>query len=136
MKIVDQKTVGAIAKRLRLDTGYSQEMVAYALNMNRSGYSYKEIGKTAFSLYDLQRLAILYGISTDVFFQLAPYPEQSRAVRVKRKVSPNVGRVGELAKDEKKLIELLRIYHSFTGTDRLIKQLQKTVEEELMLKTS
>ena len=51
--------------RLRNDCGFSQDQIAQKLRINRSTYSYYEIGKTQPSLENLAVLSKIYGITVD-----------------------------------------------------------------------
>ena len=131
MNIVDQKTMGKIARKLRMTTGYPQDMVAYLLSLHRSSYSYKEQGKSAFSTDDLQRLAALYQVPIDTFFIPELAGEIPMGRRVKRKPSLAATDLGKLSKEERTLIGLIRFSQAGTEEEELTKCLQEWVRKEI-----
>lgn len=68
MKKIDNKSLGQMIRRLRVERGYSQADVACVLHCCRSAYSYKESGDTMFNLIDLQQLAEFFEIPPETFF--------------------------------------------------------------------
>ena len=131
MKIVDQKTMGKIAKKLRMTTGYPQDMVADVLLVTRATYSYKELGKSAMSTEDIQRLAALYQVPIDTFFAPELAEEIPMGRRIKRKPSMAVETLGKLSKEERKLIGLLRFSQSQSESEEMTKRLQELVRKEI-----
>ena len=131
MEIVDQKTIAQIVKKLRMETGYSQEMVADVLKLCRSSYSYKEQGTTAMSTDDLQRLAALYQVPIDTFFTPELSEGGTAGERIKRKPAQDVKNLTALSKEERELIGLLRFSQFSTEKKELTKWLQKLVRKEI-----
>ena len=135
MNIIDQKTISQIAKRLRFQAGYSQEMVAYLLSMHRSPYSYKEQGVTAFNTDDLQRLAVLYQVPIDIFFTPELSEGDTAGERIKRKPARDVKNLAALSKKERELIGLIRFFQSRSEGEELTKRLQELVRQEMEKET-
>ncbi len=59
-------------RTIRLNCGYTQQAVAKNLGMDRSTYSYYEIGKTLPDIIVLKKLAVIFDIPPALFF----YPER------------------------------------------------------------
>lgn len=57
--------LGARLRKYRLENGYSQNHIANILGIERSTYTYYEVGKTTPVIFDLMRLADLYGTNLD-----------------------------------------------------------------------
>ena len=57
--------LGARLRKYRLENGYSQNHIANILGIERSTYTYYEVGKTTPVVFDLMRLANLYGTNLD-----------------------------------------------------------------------
>ncbi len=57
--------LGARLRKYRLENGYSQNNIANILGIERSTYTYYEVGKTTPVVFDLMRLADLYGMKLD-----------------------------------------------------------------------
>lgn len=63
---MDQKrTLGEHLRAFRRENGYSQSHIANILGVERSTYTYYEVGKTTPVVFDLMRLADLYGTTLD-----------------------------------------------------------------------
>ena len=131
MNIVDQKTMGKIARRLRMKAGYPQDMVADVLLVTRATYSYKELGRSAMSTEDIQRLAALYQVPIDTFFTLELADGNSAGKRVKRKSAQTIAELGKLSKEERRLIGLLRVFQSHSEGEEMTKRLQELVRQEI-----
>ena len=57
--------LGARLRKYRVENGYSQNHIANILGIERSTYTYYEVGKTTPVIFDLMRLADLYGTGLD-----------------------------------------------------------------------
>lgn len=57
-------------KQCRIDAGFTQEQVSNALNISQETISQYETGARKISLYTAKRLADLYSVSIDDFFNL------------------------------------------------------------------
>ncbi len=65
MELNARTLLGLRLRKFRKDNGYSQSHIANVLGIERSTYTYYEIGKTIPVVFDLMRLADLYSISMD-----------------------------------------------------------------------
>lgn len=70
----DIKASGERIRSLRTQSGYTQEKIAHALNIDRSFYSRIESGKNGCSVDLLVQLADLFGVSLD-YLVLGKYGE-------------------------------------------------------------
>ncbi len=131
MGFVDRQTLGETVRKFRIDIGYSQDSLAKALDCSRSAYSYKEGGKCAFSIEDLQQLAVVFRIPLEAFFQPELYPEKETGMRVRRKPVDPPEQIGDLRMEERALISRLRKLEEKLDSDDLIEKFWKTVEKEL-----
>jgi len=103
-------------KEYRLLCSYSQQQVADVLNIHRSTYSYYELGKTEPSIENIRVLAGIFGVSLNDLLEvelpasLQPgmsdpgYDGEFEYLNEDR-----VNRVGDLTRDEKKLIMRFRL---------------------------
>ncbi len=64
-----KKGVCSKIKDLREEKGFSQEIVAEKLNISQSSYSKKEMGKQKFSLEEIERIALIFGVSLTTIIQ-------------------------------------------------------------------
>lgn len=100
-------------KRYRLQVGYTQRNVAEVLNISRSTYTYYELGKTSPDPATLNRIAKLFGVSVEEFFEDAPASQSSMlydsgAKRVKKIVKADPEKIGDLTTSEKSIVAFLR----------------------------
>ena len=58
-------TLGERLRNFRKENGYAQSHIANILGIERSTYTYYEVGKTVPVIFDLMRLADLYGTTLD-----------------------------------------------------------------------
>lgn len=58
-------TLGERLRNFRKENGYSQSHLANILGIERSTYTYYEVGKTVPVIFDLMRLADLYNVTLD-----------------------------------------------------------------------
>ncbi len=63
---------GVIIKTLRGKLGYSQEAIAGYLSAKREMISYYETGAREVPLETLEKLAPLFGVDVDIFFNEQP----------------------------------------------------------------
>lgn len=103
---------------------YSQAEIAMILGIERSTYSYYESGKTVPIIFDLTRLASLYGITvdrlvsggqSDALQALHDSGKPLRAVVRRRQKSLPVETLSELSSDER---QLLGFYRSASAQER------------------
>ena len=109
--------VSATLKTLRKANGFTQKQIADKLNIDRSTYSYYELGKINPSISSMVILADLYGISLDeiVHYDEAMSSSQTAASPVAGYESTLV-----LSEDEKKLVTSYRQLSSDAKEDVLI----------------
>lgn len=88
---------------------YSQQQVADCLNIDRSTYSYYESGRTEPSIDNLKKLASIFGVSIlDLLEVDKPMVTMVRDESIYDEPVPTV-RIGELTKEEQKLIMRFRM---------------------------
>lgn len=63
--------------------GVTQENIASYIGVGRSTYAYYETGKTLPSVFQIDRIAVLYGVTINDL--LAAYPDEAEAVRLLEK---------------------------------------------------
>ena len=97
--------VSTTLKTLRKANGFTQKQIADKLNIDRSTYSYYELGKINPSISSMVILADLYGISLDEIVHYDDAAASSFAA-----ASPAAGYESSpvLSEDEKKLIASYR----------------------------
>lgn len=99
-------------KRYRLQVGYTQKNVAEILNISRSTYTYYELGKTSPDPATLNRIARLFGLSVEEFFDdeaaRADMLFDSGAKRVSKKIKADPEKIGDLTSNEKSIVAFLR----------------------------
>lgn len=106
---------------LRSDCGFSQDQIAQKLRINRSTYSYYEIGKTQPSLENLTVLSRIFGVTVDelisvdlsvvqssgkTFEPAMPFADSPVDAESDRRIDRLVGttKSSDLSHDEKTLI--------------------------------
>ncbi len=108
-----EESLAAKLRRHRLQVGYTQGNVADVLNITRSTYTYYESGRTSPDPATLNRIAKLFGVSIEEFFNdepsqdvlLDPMGEKRRAPK---KVKANPEKIAELAAGERSVIAFMR----------------------------
>ena len=119
-------TLGERLRNFRKENGYSQSHLANILGIERSTYTYYEVGKTVPVIFDLMRLADLYsttlddllGFHADSSDPLAfgdPRQPVKAPVRRKSKESYLNEVVQDLSSEER---QLLAYYRSATPSER------------------
>ena len=96
-------------RAVRLACGFSQHNVAMALEVNRSTYTYYEVGRTMPDVPTLKKLADIFSIPAEAFL----YPEDFSSLgatgrRRPRKPCLNPTCLGQLSPAEKSLIACYR----------------------------
>ena len=98
-------------RELRIKSGYTQNQIAKILNIDRSTYSYYEIGKTMPDISVLLTLAKIFNISISELladesgpYSVADSGAKSDYVRGKK----NSSHIYELSPEEKELVGLYR----------------------------
>lgn len=113
--LIDKKLIlSQNLKTLRLNRGFTQNDIAGVLGLNRSTYTYYEMGKTLPDILVLHKLARFYDISLDALFQSISKLHESR-MRPKKIVIEEVSEICGLSKDERSIVAILRSKgHSYT----------------------
>lgn len=132
MKWIQAEEIAAAVKNLRSSAGFLQRTVADALGYSRSAYSYKEAGKIAFTLTDLQMLAGILDIPPDVFFHPELFSESVEKVREVFSDPDHLKptSIRELSANEQGLISMLRLYKLSTGNDSLLERFLSVARKE------
>lgn len=108
--------VSSTLRTLRKANGFTQKQIADKLNIDRSTYSYYELGKISPSISSLVTLSELYGITLDEMVHYESSPAYNRAAN-----SAAVYEVNNiLSEDEKKLVSCYRKLDSEAKEDVLI----------------
>lgn len=71
---------------LRVSAGFSQENVAAALGVSRPTYTYYELGKTVPSAVMLGKLALIFKIPVEVFFDPSRFPKLPSEKKCQKRV--------------------------------------------------
>ena len=110
---VQNEDLATKLKRYRLQVGFTQKNVAEILNVSRSTYTYYELGKTSPDPATLNRIARLFGLSVEEFFEDEMFSQadmlyDSGAKRVSKKVKADPEKIGDLTTSEKSIEAYLR----------------------------
>ena len=98
-------------RELRIKSGYTQNQIAKILNIDRSTYSYYEIGKTTPDISNLMTLAKIFNISISELLADEPGPyiiADSGAKTDYIRGKKNSSHIYELSQTEKELVGLFR----------------------------
>lgn len=104
--------IGERLRELRVKSGFTQVQIAKILNIDRSTYSYYEIGKTTPDVSTLMSLAKIFNISMDNL--LADEIPHKGVAQKKPAVNylfskKNTSHIYELSGEEKELVGLFRV---------------------------
>lgn len=127
--------IGNRLRELRLKFGYTQSSVAEVLGLNRSTYSYYELGVTRPDPIILGKLAAYYGAPIDVFYDESvplelPVTELTdRWRRTSRTSAIDPEKIGQLLPSERALILLLRS-NGIISAKTVLEELRKYIERE------
>ena len=131
----DPNFIGNRLRELRMIFGFTQGSVAEVLGVNRSTYSYYELGTTRPDPVVLGILADLYRVPVDVFYveslpmgdlpQVLASPNR-RTSRTASGFDPK--KVGELLPEERSLILLLRA-NGFVSCEEVLTKLKAHVDK-------
>lgn len=107
---MSQNILGESLRRLREKSGYTQQQIANVLNIDRSTYSYYELGKTSPDISTLLTLAGIFSVSLEELLGQEPsLPAfHDSNARIRRKESANHSHIYDLRKDELQLIAYFR----------------------------
>lgn len=131
----EEQKKGSLAAWLhifRVLSGYSQKNVADFLNVNRSTYTYYELGKTMPDPVTLDRIARIFGVPLEAFFS----EESPEAVlgdpgvkpkRSPKKVKLTPAKIGDLTSGEKSIVAYLR--DKQLPADKVLEALKKRFDE-------
>lgn len=104
--------IGERLRELRVKSGFTQSQIAKILNIDRSTYSYYEIGKTTPDVSTLMSLTTIFNISMDSLLA----DEISHKGLAQKKPAANylfskknTSHIYELSGEEKELVGLFRI---------------------------
>ena len=78
------ETIGERLKRLRKINGFTQQLVADALNLDRSTYTYYEVGKTEPNHRTTIKLARIFEVSVQEIITGEPVPASGETKNVQR----------------------------------------------------
>lgn len=106
--------ISSTLKALRKANGFTQAQIAQKLNIDRSTYSYYELGKINPGVGSLIILAKLYGISID---EIVNYDESAPSLS---NVASAQSEYSALSEDESKLIASYRLLSNEAKEDVLI----------------
>lgn len=98
-------------RRLRIQSGLTQQAVADALHVNRATYTYYETGTTTPSVERLGKIAEILGVSELHLAGLLQAPFETELLdtrRAPKKVAGSPEHVGQLTPQEKSLIARYR----------------------------
>ncbi len=109
--------VSATLKVLRKANGFTQKQIADKLNIDRSTYSYYELGKINPSISSMVILADLYGISLD---EIVHYDDAVSSSLTAASPAAAYESTPILSEDEKKLIASYRKLSNAAKEDVLI----------------
>ncbi len=121
-------------KKLRENSGYTQQQVANALSIERSTYTYYETGKTTPDIKTLSKLAKIFNVS---FAEMLENEERERQFRLQDFSHDlycdydlkNSDYIYELSKNEKAVISLYRALPNEAQSD-ILDYLKKEVDSK------
>jgi repressor LexA len=85
--------IGKNIKRLRREAGYSQEQLARKLNVTQGAVSHWEQGSANPDMSLLKKLAELFNVSTDAFFDEKPLRDLDGLTPIRRAAVPILGTI-------------------------------------------
>lgn len=120
-------------KKLRENNGYTQQQIANALNIERSTYTYYEIGKTTPDINTIIKLAKIFNVSYEELFENEEKDVEKSLNDSGDDLyccydSKNFDHIYELSKREKTLISLYRVLPDKIQDDFVLK-LKKEVDK-------
>lgn len=123
----ENKSLGVKLRQLRVNSGYTQQNIADALNINRSTYTYYETGKTTPDISTLQALSKIFKVHIDAFLEEEPTRSlaSTEGRRPKKIPSDDPKKIGDLSSDEKLLIAMLR-----TAGDKDLEEMIRLINEK------
>lgn len=108
-----EESLASKLRRHRLRVGYTQGNVAEVLNITRSTYTYYESGRTSPDPATLNRIAKLFGVSVEEFFNDEPsqdvlFDPEGEKRRAPKKVKSDPEKIAELATGERSVVAFMR----------------------------
>ena len=124
--------IGQQLKMLRELNNLTQRQVAEILNIDRSTYSYYELGKTRPDIYMITKLARVYNVSTDYLLE---FDQKTNSVlhddSIEYKHSyPNIRYLSELRLEEQQLVLYFRQLKD-EDKEKVLEEVKKAYETEL-----
>ncbi|OCN02523.1 helix-turn-helix transcriptional regulator [Caproicibacter fermentans] len=110
-------------RELRIKSGYTQNQIAKILNIDRSTYSYYEIGKTMPDVSALMILAKVFNISINELLEDESRPHSVADSGIRSDYvhgKKNSSHIYELSPQEKELVGLFRAYPDDQKTSLLL----------------
>ena len=141
MANIVKKKLPELLRRYRENCGLSQGQVAEALSVDRSTYTYYEIGKTAPSINTMMKLIRILNIPYVEFLQCVNGgelageavnlgdPEQARPVAAKKRTTFEREKIYELSADEQQLVINYRMLPKSQQRE-LLKRMGNRLKEE------
>jgi len=113
-------------KKYRENSGYTQQQMADALNIDRSTYAYYETGKTNPSLGTLMKIKDILNVSLEDLLESEPKKKRFHDSEYEKE---SFDHVYELNKKEKSLVSL---YRSFSPDvqDKILKNVSEEKKKE------
>lgn len=127
---MDRKEIAQNIKRLRENSGYTQQQVADVLNVDRSTYAYYELGKILPSIETIYSLSRVFNVH---YSELLGEERKER-----KKFTDSAGReyqkgapinVYELTKDEKTMVMYFRMLNQEEKENTIQKMVEKVAEK-------
>lgn len=115
-------------RKFRQAAGFSQRNVAESLRINRSTYSYYELGKTMPDVSTLNRIANIFGVPVEEFFASEEEGSSFRDVRdtqAEKQIYDNPSHIEQLSQDERLLIALLRSTTLFSAKETVVSLMEE-----------
>lgn len=118
-------------RQIRKEHGYSQQNIADILGIDRTTYTYYEIGTTSPSIYTLKKLSAVYGVTIDYLAggeeEKGEANESSESDCAEVMVAENKETVKTLSKQEKMLVGFYRLLDE-TAKEELLKTVENFVK--------
>lgn len=120
-------------KKLRENSGYTQQQVANALSIERSTYTYYETGKTTPDINTIIKLSKIFNVSYTEILENEDKENKKTLNDASEDLyycydSKNFNHVYELSKKEKTLISLYRVLPKETQ-DNIVEAIKKEVDK-------
>ncbi len=117
-------------KECREKCGLTQKQMAQALNLERSTYTYYEIGKSQPNLETLKSIAQIFHVSVDDLLGYKPQPHMVRNSKLTNHRTQYLSNVTALQNEEQNLILLFRQMNEEQKADIIKMMSEKTMERK------